>query len=70
MIAIILQIIGFIALAYLAVKFAPNILNAVFKLSVIVVAFIIIMDSLGATFVIGPDLTSITALIFLCSTST
>tara|TARA_E500000178_G_scaffold353818_1_gene420783 strand:- start:4855 stop:5037 length:183 start_codon:yes stop_codon:yes gene_type:complete len=42
MIAIILQIIGFIALAYLAVKFAPNILNAVFKLSVIVVAFIII----------------------------
>ena len=42
MIAMILQIIGFIALAYLAVKFAPNILNAVFKLSVIVVAFIII----------------------------
>jgi len=39
---VILQIIGFIALAYLAVKFAPNILNAVFKLSVIVVAFIII----------------------------
>jgi len=42
MIAMILQIVGFIALAYLAVKFAPNILNAVFKLSVIVVAFIII----------------------------
>lgn len=42
MIALILQVIGFIALAYLAVKFAPNILNAVFKLSVIVVAFIII----------------------------
>lgn len=42
MIALLLQIIGFIALAYLAVKYAPNILNAVFKLSVIVVAFIII----------------------------
>ena len=42
MIALLLQIIGFIALAYLGVKYAPNILNAVFKLSVIVVAFIII----------------------------
>tara|TARA_B100000424_G_C22722974_1_gene392542 strand:- start:396 stop:578 length:183 start_codon:yes stop_codon:yes gene_type:complete len=50
MIAFILQIIGFVALAYLAVKFAPNVLNAVFKLSVIIVAFIIIAIAVSVYF--------------------
>lgn len=50
MIAFILQIIGFVALAYLAVKFAPNVLNAVFKLSVIIVAFIIIAITVSVYF--------------------
>ena len=50
MIAFILQRIGFVALAYLAVKFAPNVLNAVFKLSVIIVAFIIIAIAVSVYF--------------------
>ena len=39
---IVLQIIGFIAIAYVLVKFFPAILSAVFKLSVIVLALIFI----------------------------
>ena len=39
---IILQIIGFVAIAYVLVKFFPAILSAVFKLSVIVLALIFI----------------------------
>ena len=39
---ILLQIVGFVALAYLAIKFAPNVLNAVFKLSVIAIALVLI----------------------------
>ena len=39
---ILLQIVGFVALAYLAIKFAPNVLNAVFKLSVIAMALIFV----------------------------
>jgi hypothetical protein len=39
---IILQITGFCAIAYLLFKFAPNILSAVFKLSVIAIALILI----------------------------
>ncbi len=39
---IVLQIIGFVAIAYVLVKFFPAILSAVFKLSVIVIALIFI----------------------------
>ena len=39
---IILQVIGFCAIAYPLFKFAPNILSAVFKLSVIAIALIFI----------------------------
>tara|TARA_R110001632_G_scaffold3238_2_gene14495 strand:- start:35 stop:208 length:174 start_codon:yes stop_codon:yes gene_type:complete len=39
---IILQITGFCAIAYLLFKFAPNILSAVFKLSVIAIALVLI----------------------------
>lgn len=39
---IILQVIGFVAIAYVLVKFFPAILSAVFKLSVIVLALIFI----------------------------
>ena len=39
---IILQIIGFIAIAYVLFKFFPAILSAVFKLSVIVIALLMI----------------------------
>jgi len=44
---ILLQIVGFVALAYLAIKFAPNILNAVFKLSVIAISIIFIMIAIS-----------------------
>ena len=39
---IILQIIGFVAIAYVLFKFFPAILSAVFKLSVIVIALLMI----------------------------
>lgn len=39
---IVLQVIGFIAIAYVAFKFFPAILSAVFKLSVIVIALLLI----------------------------
>ena len=39
---IVLQIIGFIAIAYVLVKFFPAILSAVFKLSVIVIALVFV----------------------------
>ena len=39
---IVLQIIGFVAIAYVLVKFFPTILSAVFKLSVIAIALIFI----------------------------
>jgi len=39
---VILQVIGFVAIAYVLVKFFPAILSAVFKLSVIVLALIFI----------------------------
>jgi hypothetical protein len=44
---ILLQIVGFVALAYLAIKFAPNVLNAVFKLSVIAIGIIFIMIAIS-----------------------
>jgi hypothetical protein len=44
---IVLQIVGFVALAYLAIKFAPNVLNAVFKLSVIAISIIFIMIAIS-----------------------
>ena len=44
---IVLQIVGFVALAYLAIKFAPNVLNAVFKLSVIAIGIIFIMIAIS-----------------------
>jgi hypothetical protein len=40
---IVLQIIGFVAVAYLAIKFAPNILNAVFKLSVVAIGIVFML---------------------------
>ena len=40
---IVLQIVGFVALAYLAIKFAPNILNAVFKLSVVAIGIVFML---------------------------
>jgi|TARA_B110000503_G_scaffold8059_1_gene11033 hypothetical protein len=40
---ILLQIVGFVALAYLAIKFAPNILNAVFKLSVVAIGIVFML---------------------------
>ena len=39
---IILQIAGFIAIAYVLFKYFPSILSAVFKLSVIVIALLMI----------------------------
>mgnify|MGYP001478474932 FL=1 len=39
---IVLQIIGFVAIAYVLFKFFPAILSAVFKLSVIVIALLMI----------------------------
>ena len=45
---IILQIIGFVAIAYVLIKFFPTILSAVFKLSVIVLALIFIWIAVGA----------------------
>jgi len=39
---IILQIVGFCAIAYMLFKFFPTILSAVFKLSVIAIALILI----------------------------
>ena len=44
---IILQIIGFVAIAYVLIKFFPTILSAVFKLSVIVLALIFIWIAVG-----------------------
>ena len=38
----VLQIIGFVAIAYVLFKFFPAILSAVFKLSVIVIALLMI----------------------------
>lgn len=40
---IVLQIIGFCAIAYLALRFAPDILSAVFKLSVIAIALLLVL---------------------------
>ena len=40
---IVLQIIGFVAVSYLAIKFAPNILNAVFKLSVVAIGIVFML---------------------------
>jgi hypothetical protein len=40
---IVLQIVGFVAVAYLAIKFAPNILNAVFKLSVVAIGIVFML---------------------------
>ena len=39
---IVLQIIGFVAIAYVLFKYFPAILGAVFKLSVIVIALLMI----------------------------
>ena len=39
---IVLQIIGFVAIAYVLVKYFPTILSAVFKLSVIAIALVLI----------------------------
>lgn len=39
---IVLQVIGFCAIAYVLFKFFPSILSAVFKLSVIAIALILI----------------------------
>jgi hypothetical protein len=39
---VILQIIGFVAIAYVLVKFFPTILSAVFKLSVIAIALVFV----------------------------
>tara|TARA_B100000497_G_C7241904_1_gene175561 strand:- start:26 stop:205 length:180 start_codon:yes stop_codon:yes gene_type:complete len=44
---IVLQIIGFVAIAYVLVKFFPAILSAVFKLSVIVLALTFIWIAVG-----------------------
>jgi sensor histidine kinase regulating citrate/malate metabolism len=39
---ILLQIVGFVAIAYVLLKYFPAILGAVFKLSVIVIALLMI----------------------------
>ena len=39
---IVLQIIGFVAIAYVLFKYFPSILSAVFKLSVIIIALLMI----------------------------
>jgi hypothetical protein len=40
---IVLQIVGFIAIAYLLIKFFPTILDAVFKLSVIAIGIVFML---------------------------
>jgi hypothetical protein len=40
---IILQIAGFIAIAYVLIKFFPTILDAVFKLSVIAIGIVFVL---------------------------
>ena len=44
---IVLQVIGFIAIAYVLVKFFPTILSAVFKLSVIAIALVFVCIAVG-----------------------
>jgi hypothetical protein len=44
---ILLQIIGFVAIAYVLVKFFPTILSAVFKLSVIAIALVFVCIAVG-----------------------
>ena len=44
---ILLQIVGFCAIAYMLFKFFPTILSAVFKLSVIAISIIFIMIAIS-----------------------
>ena len=44
---IILQIVGFCAIAYMLFKFFPTILSAVFKLSVVAIALVFIFIAIS-----------------------